>query len=167
MYSVYMCSVYMYTVHMQCTVCTCVVCTCIHMQHTVCIVYMCSVYMYTVHMQCTVCTCVVCTCILFICNVQCVHVYICNVQCVLYTCVVCTCILYICNVQCVHVPCKYNNLYPIHVHEGTNTVINYKTPISIIPLRVVREQQYNKMSYHNLALVFGPTLVRPKPDQIR
>ena len=32
--------------------------------------------------------------------------------------------------------------------------------------RVVREQQFNKMSYNNLALVFGPTLIRPKPEQI-
>ena len=31
---------------------------------------------------------------------------------------------------------------------------------------VIDEQQYNKMSLNNLALVFGPTLIRPKPEQI-
>ncbi len=33
--------------------------------------------------------------------------------------------------------------------------------------RVVQDRHYNKMSFNNLSLVFGPTLIRPKPDQIK
>ena len=62
--------------------------------------------------------------------------------------------------------------YTSHIIHYQCTLQLHETPpifllYGIIILhRVVNEQRYNKMTYNNLALVFGPTLMRPKPDQI-
>ena len=51
-------------------------------------------------------------------------------------------------------------------NEAPPIFLLYGIIIVFIVHRVVNEQRYNKMTYNNLALVFGPTLMRPKPDQI-
>ena len=75
-----------------------------------------------------------------------------------------------------HVTIMRMTVYTSHIIHYQCTLQSYESPNETPPIfllygiiilhRVVNEQRYNKMTYNNLALVFGPTLMRPKPDQI-
>ena len=67
-----------------------------------------------------------------------------------------------------HPPCQVSSLLPSVLSLFTFFVsgMNAHTHTHTHTHRVVNFHQQNKMSYANLALVFGPTLIRPKPDRI-
>ncbi|XP_019854198.1 PREDICTED: phosphatidylinositol 3-kinase regulatory subunit gamma-like [Amphimedon queenslandica] len=59
----------------------------------------------------------------------------------------------------------YRNVQPLVDNLPAHNKLTLETLLTHL-IKIVNEQHYNKMNHNNLALVFGPTLMRPKPDQI-